>query len=508
MPEPTIIAVEGLNGDITDDIASKVVTTSDSGFIISLWSNSTSGNIMNLCSSHNERRIFVKYDKSGSNIEWAKCINQPNDSAFSFMLPQANGDYVFGGIVNTPSPTGRDLIIYREDQSGNPVWGPKRYGGSAGERLIDMINTDDGGVIVLARSNSDDGDIPFHYGGVFNLDIWVFKIDQTGQIVWSNVFGGTGDDEPEEIIPLHSNNGYYIVGKTMSTDHDAVGNHGGYDLFVVKVDTGGNKLWSKCFGGSKTDGFYFDVCATHVGNGNMLIATGTSSDDGDVTGYLGGGSDIWLLAINNDGIVQWNKCYGTSSSAEYLSSVCQATDKSIWVGGTSYNIGEQVNESYGKEDVFVFRTDPSGIFLSSVVLGSDDREFIDILYPLSNGIVLAGGVYESSSGKHLPNKWLNGRDVFLAKIAPWPLTISKPEDILVDVTIHPNPTNGIINIVTPPCAGACQLQLSAIDGRVLHKELLGADTVHQRDFSTHANGVYIITIETELGRYTQKFIKQ
>ncbi len=74
--------------------------------------------------------------------------------------------------------------------------------------------------------------------------------------------------------------------------------------------------------------------------------------------------------------------------------------------------------------------------------------------------------------------------------------------------IHPNPTNGIINIVTPPGVSSCRLQLSAIDGRVLYTEFLGANATYQRDFSTYANGIYVITIETEQGRYTQKFIKQ
>ncbi len=130
--------------------------------------------------------------------------------------------------------------MYREDNNKNLIWGPKAYGGSAGEILRDIINTDDGGFLLLSSSNSSDGDVGFHYGGAFNNDIWVFKVNGNGDIVWSKVFGGTDEEHPIRIIPC--NEGHYITAYTYSTDYDCIGNHGESDLLVIKIDTAGNKL--------------------------------------------------------------------------------------------------------------------------------------------------------------------------------------------------------------------------------------------------------------------------
>lgn len=500
VPEPTILSIESFNGDTTDNIDSKIVVTNDSGFIISLSSNSSNGNIMNICSNHNDRRIFIKYNKHGTNIEWTKCIEQPRDSAFSMMLPQANGDYLFGGIVNTPSPTSRDIILYREDQFGNPIWGPKRFGGTAGERIVDMINTDDGGVIILARSNSDDGDVAFHYGGVLNLDIWIFKIDTFGDIEWSNVIGGSSDEEPHRIIPLKNKQGYYIIGNTRSNDYDAIDNHGEYDFFVVKIDIYGNKTWSKCYGGSKTEGFY-GRAATIVNDHDLLVTTSTNSDNGDISNKLGQ-SDIWLFYLDSSGKVVWNNCYGTSNGYEYASDVCIASNGKIWIGGESYQKGEQVNANYGNEDVLILQIDSNGNFISSKVLGSSKKDLLSFLHPLPNHTILAGGTYEAPSVNGLPKGWISSSDIFLANVAPWPLNILVEDKDNVEIKIYPNPTKDNLNIDLIGNSKRANILISDFSGKIIHRDLIKKKA--SINVSNWSRGLYMIEVEIDKKIYNLK----
>ena len=92
----------------------------------------------------------------------------------------------------------------------------------------------DGGILLLGEIIGQSGMINCFHPGFASTDIWVIKIDSSGNILWQKCLGGSGNEIAYSIAET-SDNGIILTGKTNSTDGDVTGNHGGYDLWVVKL---------------------------------------------------------------------------------------------------------------------------------------------------------------------------------------------------------------------------------------------------------------------------------
>src|SRR5690606_34897827 len=117
-----------------------------------------------------------------------------------------------------------------------------------------------------------------HYGGWMSRDLTVYKVDSLGNKQWSKVYGGTDEDVPVSILNANGG-GWFMVANSRSNDHDVVGNKGGYDVYVAKIDDTGKLLWHKNIGGSETDRM---AKAISNGKNGFYIAGSTFSKDGDV----------------------------------------------------------------------------------------------------------------------------------------------------------------------------------------------------------------------------------
>ena len=111
-------------------------------------------------------------------------------------------------------------------------------------------------------------------------------------MVWQRSLGGSGWDSAESIRQT-SDGGYIVAGWTASTDGDVSGNHGGTDAWVVKLDGAGNPVWQRCLGGSWEDDAY---SIQQTSDGGFIVAGGTESTDGDVSGNHGD-SDVWVVKL-------------------------------------------------------------------------------------------------------------------------------------------------------------------------------------------------------------------
>ena len=171
------------------------------------------------------------------------------------------------------------------------------YGGTGSEtskKMYDFGNS----FLVFGETTSNDGDVSGNHGG---SDIWVFRNDNTGAIVWQKCFGGTGNETLEAVYP-RNDGGYIMVGTTTSNDGDVSGNAGGSDIWVVKIDDAGNLLWQNSIGGSLNEpGLnnqlpYFSGYDSYTDE--IVIYINSSSTDGEMTGNLGG-KDIRTVRINS-----------------------------------------------------------------------------------------------------------------------------------------------------------------------------------------------------------------
>jgi len=439
--QPDVLSVHVYEGSCS--LSPNVCPQKDGGFIFNIYAASNGiGTIDSLCGLSGDRTIFIKYNSDASILEWIKCYaGNSHDSSFEFMFSTTDGGYILGGIGNGAS---YKFLVHKENATGTLLW-TKSYGDSASAIVRGMIATEDAGYIMAGEINYTDTDFPTHYGSFMNADIGVLKFDSLGNKVWSKVIGGTGDERCRAVIN-GPNNGCYVIGNTPSNDYDCIGNHGGSsgstDMYVARLDNNGNILWHHDLGGTGYDGGdggYPD------GNGGIIVTGSSGSNDGDVTHQINtGGYNIWVVDLDSNNNIIWNNCFG-GGGQEFSTSVCKAVDGTIWIAGQSEIKGGEVDTAYGGEDAWMVHADNTGNFMSAKVLGSHRQDVGEMIYPLSNGNIIAGGYYDTTGGVFPLISW-SGGGTFLTVFGPWPESVQQINAINDTVSIYPNPTNNILTV--------------------------------------------------------------
>jgi hypothetical protein len=229
-----------------------VAVTADGGYIIGGQSWSTDGDVTGALG--NNDYWIVKLDVDG-NIEWEKSIGGTSYEGATSINQLSNGDYFVTGITYSgadfggqPSLGAGDLAVIRLDASGNIRW-INRYGGAGYDGLFSKSVEVEDGIVIGSRSSSANGDVPKNQG---NHDYWAFKIDVLGNVLWSKTYGGSGNDYFMDLRKA-SNNTYLLTGYTHSSDGDIHNNHGGVDIWTVKINAVGDTLWTQTYGGPNND---------------------------------------------------------------------------------------------------------------------------------------------------------------------------------------------------------------------------------------------------------------
>jgi len=497
-PEPPMLSLKLIGGNSTDLVLTPVIKATDGGFILSYETGSTTGPIDSLCSVTDPDIIFQKYNGDATVLEWTKCFAADGDTFLIYMFPKNDGGIVFGGEYK--SGLGWGFYICKQDVVGNIIWS-HGYSKGNGPLLRDMIATNDGGYIMTGNLSYADTNFAIHYGSFMDNDIGVIKLDSSGNKVWSKVIGGTGDDLVSKIV-YAPDGGCYIIGTTTSDDFDCTGNHGNSDAYLARLDQYGNLLWHNDLGGSGYDaggGTY--ACADN--KGGVIIATSSGSNDGDISNQIDvGGHDIWLIEVDSTNTILWNNCFG-GGGYEYPNSVCKAADGSIWTAGVSDNKGGEIDTAYGSEDAWIVHADSVGNFINAKVLGSTGQDEGDMIYPLSNGNVIAGGYYENGNGS-FNISWGGGADAFLVEFAPWTTVIKQVSAINNDIKIYPDPANEQVTIEMKQ-KGTYAITITDVMGRLIYKaKYVDKDEI---DIKGWQRGLYYVQAISENGfKTTKKFL--
>ena len=432
--QPALLSIEGLGGEHEDLVFPFVSKTADGGSIVHLDVNSQTGNINTTCTVGGSRFVFNNYNTDGSVLQWQDCIPWGlTDSNFYYRFDLSTGETIWGGATTLEG--GRDFLIQKEDAFGGIVW-TKKYGGSSPELLRDMIATDDNCYIMYGISYSDDGDVGLHYGGAFSSDLWAIKIDSGGNKLWSVVVGGSNDEGARALVQAPGG-GCYLYAGTGSWDYDCTTYHGAGDALIARIAGDGSIIWTKCYGGTDIDGVNGNI--TEDGSGGALVVSASYSNDGDVHNHTGE-MDFWLFRIDSNNAIIWDNCFGGSNNNEMPYAICTASDGSIWLGGSSGSNDGHVSVAYGLGDAWIVHVDNGGNYLSSRVLGTSNEDEITTLQALDNGMVMAGGSYSASgvTGSGLPASWNGANDIFLARFAPWTTYVEETK-INDEIKIYPNP---------------------------------------------------------------------
>ncbi len=169
----------------------------------------------------------------------------------------------------------------------------KSFGGSSTDIAYSIQQTADGGFIVGGATASNNGDVTGNHG--LN-DCWILRLNSGGDLIWQKSFGGSSNDIAYAIQET-ADGGFIFAGISYSNDGDVSGHHGSSsssDYWVVKLDSSGNLIWQKSLGGSDDDNAY---SLQQTIDDGFIVAGFSGSFDGDVTGNHGNW-DYWVVKLD------------------------------------------------------------------------------------------------------------------------------------------------------------------------------------------------------------------
>jgi PKD repeat protein len=329
----------------------------------------------------------------GPDIQWQQCYGGSQSESFPRMKSTADGGYIISGATSSNDGdvsglhgSSDDAWIVKVDSLGAIEW-QHCYGGTSIDYGKEITQTQDGGYIFTVYIYSDNGDISFNHGGT---DIWVVKIDATGNIIWEKSLGGSTSEIAYNIIQRSDGN-YLVCGSALSNNGDVLGNHGNGDIWLVNLDPAGNILWQHCYGGSGSEN---PASIIELTDGNFLVAGVTSSINGDVSGNHGG-TDGWALKVDTSGNILWKRCYGGTLD-DKLIDVRETPSGYLFCAHTRSNNGD-VSGNNGDLDYWVFRTDFSGNILNQHCFGGTNADWPEDLVEIGDGFAVFG-VTNSNDG--------------------------------------------------------------------------------------------------------------
>lgn len=391
------------------DEAECIVQTTDGGYIIAGWTYSTDGDITNAYSNGYGDAWVIKTDPVG-NIQWQKIIGG-NGYEDALMIRQTgDGGYILTG--HTSSKDGDlsmnyndsyDALVVKLDGSGNIQW-IRNIGGWGYDVLISVETDPAGGYILGGYSGSNNEDVSGNHG---DLDAWIVKLDNAGNIVWQKSVGGSLKDVSWSVVPVSG--GYIFGGHSQSSNGDISTNRGQFDVMVGKLDLSGNLLWVKTMGGSGDD-WTNEMIATS--DGGVILTGYTFSSNGDVS-LNRGQNDVWVIKLDGSGNLQWQRTYGGSDYDE-AHSIKQTADGGFVVAGRSRSGNGDVSGNHGDNDYWVFRIDITGNIIWQKSLGGTQQDVAHWIEPTSDGSFIIAGTSHSSDGEITYNR---GRsDIWIVKL--------------------------------------------------------------------------------------------
>lgn len=323
--DSSIIFAKRLGGSKTDG-AFSVQQTSDGGYIVAGY----------VCSfgAGDDDAWIIKFDSSGA-VEWQKAYGDARAEGFYSIDLTSDDGYVVSGYSSSFSSGVYDIWVLKLNSSGSIEW-QKSYGGAQIDgNWTSIKQTPDGGYIVASDTAS--------YGNGSN-DVWVLKLDTSGNIEWQKTYGGTDSDQAYS-IQTTSDGGYIVAGNTASFGGgwvlklNSTGeiewqkvfieiiysiqqvSGGGYiavgdGVIVSKLSADGEVEWQKEYSGSSNKAHSIKQTL----DGGYIVSGNIKTDDSSM-------EDVWALKLNNIGEVEWQHAYGgTKYDGMRWTSIQQTSD--------------------------------------------------------------------------------------------------------------------------------------------------------------------------------------
>jgi len=320
--------------------------------------------------------VLLKLNSEGS-IEWKKSYGGgTTDGWWNVSFTEtADGGYVLATDTESFGVGKKDVWLLKLSSDGNIVW-QKTYGkaDTYDDARGGIQQTHDGGYVLVGGSqavmNSLDG------------DLLILKVDANGNLQWDRIYKDfriqVGDSFEQTL------GGGFIVGAS------AFGHYGVSDMFhplILKLDANGDIEWQKLYEGYGRSWDYYTIVQP-TRDGGYFVA-----DYVDPTGT--GNEDFWIFKLDSAGNILWQNLYGGSGWDRIGRALCQMRDGGYAVAGFTNSYGR------GSFDGWILKLDPNGNIVWQKTYGDNFPEVLFSLHQKSNGELLAAGYSSRESDEML-----------------------------------------------------------------------------------------------------------
>ncbi len=297
--------------------------TTDGGYIVAGYTESfgTGSYDIYVLKLNSDEKI-----NSADSIAWQKTYGGSDYDVPYGIQQTADGGYIVAGYTRSFGAGNDDVYILKLNSDGSLAW-QKTFGGGIDDKAYSIQQTTDGGYIVAGYTNSFGSGDP---------DVYVLKLNSDGSLAWQKTFGGNGYDEAYSIQQT-TDGGYIVVGYTSSFGSWP------YDAYILKLNSDGSLAWQKTYGGSNYDEAY---SVQETTDGGYIVAGYTNS-------FGAGGYDVYILKLNSNGTLIWQKTFGGGIDDKAYS-ILQTTDGGYIVAGSTTSLGA------GGSDVYILKLDSNG----------------------------------------------------------------------------------------------------------------------------------------------------
>ena len=506
---PVIQWQNTIGGNQIDRITN-INKTNDGGYIISGYSNS-------VISRDKTEQFFgtfdfwiIKLDNTGS-INWQNTIKADGINNNTLIEETNDGGYIVVGTsssniagdktVNTKG--GDDIWLLKLNNTGDILW-QKSIGGNNADRPFSMSISSNNNILIGAISfSSISGDKSEENYGYF--DYWVLELDAIGTILWQKTLGGSGNETLTSFYKT-SDNGYIIGGYSNSgiSGNKTENSYGQNDYWIIKLDFNRNIEWQKTIGGNNED----QCSSIYQTNDNGFIIGGSSNSDisGNKTVPSKGSDDFWVMKLDMSGNILWQKSIGGINS-DGISSIDKTLDGYFLLCGNSSSpiSGDKTEYNRGLEDIWIVKIDENGTIIWDKTIGGNNQDYnAKIKHTTDNGFILGANSNSDISGEK--TEYATSTDYWIIKLAPDNLSNNTLDSSLF--SIYPNPTTGIFNIKFNTTLENYIMTVRNYLGQIVKQENVGSTNLFTNTLDAQS-GFYFIELENKnQQKYVFKILKK